>query len=91
MCSVRHDQCLSCLDGQVTLGHHVVKPNAKKVRWIGKGAYYCRVTNEINMNSLCVVYACLCLVEVMVGFAGSTADAMTLYERLEMKLEEHKG
>lgn len=28
---------------------------------------------------------------VMVGFAGSTADALTLQERLEKKLEEHPG
>lgn len=26
---------------------------------------------------------------ILVGFAGSTADAMTLLERLEQKLEEH--
>ena len=26
---------------------------------------------------------------VMAGFAGATADAMTLFERLEMKLSEH--
>jgi ATP-dependent protease HslVU (ClpYQ) peptidase subunit len=26
-----------------------------------------------------------------VGFAGSTADALTLLERLEKKLEEHPG
>lgn len=26
---------------------------------------------------------------ILVGFAGSTADAMTLLERLEKKLEEH--
>ena len=29
--------------------------------------------------------------EVLAGFAGSTADAFTLLERLEKKLEEHKG
>jgi len=28
---------------------------------------------------------------ILVGFAGSTADAMTLLERLEKKLEEHPG
>lgn len=28
---------------------------------------------------------------VVIGFAGSTADAMTLMERLESKLEEHPG
>lgn len=28
---------------------------------------------------------------VLAGYAGSTADAMTLMERLEGKLEEHEG
>ena len=28
---------------------------------------------------------------VMAGFAGSTADALTLFERLEAKLEKHAG
>ena len=28
---------------------------------------------------------------IVVGFAGSTADALTLLERLEKKLEEHPG
>jgi ATP-dependent HslUV protease subunit HslV len=27
--------------------------------------------------------------DIIVGFAGSTADALTLVERLEKKLEEH--
>ncbi|GLD93579.1 hypothetical protein PINS_up002171 [Pythium insidiosum] len=52
-------------DGQVSLGHTVVKPNAKKVR-------------RINEN-------------IVAGFAGSTADAYTLMERLESKLEEYPG
>ncbi|MCF6290796.1 MAG: ATP-dependent protease subunit HslV [Desulfobacterales bacterium] len=29
--------------------------------------------------------------EVITGFAGSTADAFTLFERLEKKLEQYKG
>jgi ATP-dependent HslUV protease subunit HslV len=29
--------------------------------------------------------------DVVVGFAGATADAMTLFERLEGKLEKHPG
>jgi len=29
--------------------------------------------------------------DILVGFAGSTADAMTLLERLEKKLEEYPG
>ncbi|MGD2133592.1 MAG: ATP-dependent protease subunit HslV [Maricaulaceae bacterium] len=29
--------------------------------------------------------------DVLVGFAGATADAMALFERLEIKLEQHPG
>lgn len=53
-------------DGQVTLGHTVVKSNARKVRPLGDGS-------------------------VLAGFAGATADAFTLFERLEAKLEKHPG
>ena len=28
---------------------------------------------------------------MIAGFAGSTADALTLFERLEAKLEKHAG
>jgi ATP-dependent HslUV protease, peptidase subunit HslV len=54
-------------DGQVTLGQTVVKPNARKVRRIGKDG------------------------AVLAGFAGATADAFALFERLEAKLEQHPG
>jgi len=54
-------------DGQVSMGNTVMKPNARKVRRLGKeGA-------------------------VIGGFAGATADAFTLFERLEKKLETHHG
>src|SRR6202000_227779 len=53
-------------DGQVTLGHQIIKSNARKVRRLSDG-------------------------KVMVGFAGATADAFTLFERLEAKLEKHPG
>lgn len=53
-------------DGQVTQGHTVMKPNARKVRPLGDGS-------------------------VIGGFAGATADAFTLFERLESKLERHGG
>ena len=53
-------------DGQVTLGHTVMKSNAVKVR---------RMYHE----------------RVLAGFAGSTADAFTLFERFEGKLEAHHG
>ena len=53
-------------DGQVTLGHVVVKGSARKVRKIYHG-------------------------RVLAGFAGATADAFTLFERFEAKLEKHQG
>jgi ATP-dependent HslUV protease subunit HslV len=53
-------------DGQVTLGHIVVKASAKKVRTLYRD-------------------------QVLAGFAGATADAFTLFERFEAKLEKHQG
>lgn len=53
-------------DGQVTLGHIVVKASAKKVRKLYKN-------------------------QVIAGFAGATADAFTLFERFESKLDKHQG
>src|SRR5436305_7663378 len=53
-------------DGQVTLGQTIMKPNARKVRRLGKG-------------------------DVIAGFAGATADAFALFERLEAKIEQHPG
>ncbi len=53
-------------DGQVTMGHTVMKSNARKVR---------RLYNN----------------RVIAGFAGGTADAFTLFERFEAKLETHQG
>lgn len=51
-------------DGQVSLGHTVIKSTANKIRRLAGG-------------------------EIVSGFAGSTADAFTLFERLEAKLEKH--
>ena len=53
-------------DGQVTLGHIVVKGTARKVRKLHHG-------------------------RVLAGFAGATADAFTLFERFEAKLDKHQG
>ena len=53
-------------DGQVTLGHIVVKASARKVRRLHRD-------------------------QVLAGFAGATADAFTLFERFEAKLEKHQG
>jgi ATP-dependent HslUV protease subunit HslV len=54
-------------DGQVSMGHTVLKNNARKVRRLGKDG------------------------KIIAGFAGATADAFTLFERLEAKLEAHPG
>jgi ATP-dependent HslUV protease subunit HslV len=53
-------------DGQVTLGHTILKHNAKKIR---------RMYND----------------SVVAGFSGATADALTLFEKFESKLEIHRG
>ncbi|MFN7668089.1 MAG: ATP-dependent protease subunit HslV, partial [Burkholderiales bacterium] len=53
-------------DGQVTLGHIIVKASARKIR---------RLYNDKGVA----------------GFAGGTADAFTLFERFEAKLEKHQG
>ncbi|RQM21265.1 hypothetical protein B5M09_002818 [Aphanomyces astaci] len=65
LCVRKNGKVVVIGDGQVSLGHTIVKPNAQKVR-------------RINEN-------------VIAGFAGSTADAFTLIERLESKLEEYPG
>jgi len=52
-------------DGQVTLGHTVLKDNARKVRLIADG-------------------------QVVVGFAGATADAFALLDRFEAKIKEYR-
>ncbi|MFT4192196.1 MAG: ATP-dependent protease subunit HslV [Comamonas sp.] len=62
----RGDQVAIGGDGQVTLGHIVVKGSARKVRKLHKG-------------------------QVLAGFAGATADAFTLFERFEAKLEKYQG
>lgn len=62
----RGDQVVIGGDGQVTLGHTVMKANGNKIR-------------KLYNNT------------VIAGFAGGTADAFTLFERFEHKLEEYNG
>jgi len=65
--SVRRDNQVAIGgDGQVTLGHCVMKGSARKVR---------RLYHD----------------KILAGFAGGTADAFTLFERFEAKLEKHQG
>ncbi len=66
ICSVRRGgQVVIAGDGQVTLGHTVMKSNARKVRRLGKDGH------------------------ILAGFAGAAADAFTLFELFEAKLEKH--
>lgn len=66
LCVRRGDSVVMAADGQVTLGHNVMKSTAKKIR---------RLYQE----------------KVLAGFAGSTADAFSLFGRFEGKLEQYAG
>src|SRR5947208_8855789 len=66
MCVRRNGKVVMAGDGQVTIGHEVLKASAKKLR---------RLHNE----------------KILAGFAGSTADAFSLFSRFESKLEQYNG
>lgn len=66
LCAKRDGKMVIGGDGQVTLGHVVMKGNARKVRRLYNG-------------------------KILSGFAGATADAFTLFERFEGKLQTHNG
>jgi len=66
LCVRRDGKVVMAGDGQVTLGHEVLKASAKKLR---------RIYND----------------KILAGFAGSTADAFTLFSRFESKLEQYHG
>jgi ATP-dependent HslUV protease subunit HslV len=66
LCVRRDSKVVMAGDGQVTLGDHVLKQTARKVR---------RLYED----------------KVLAGFAGSTADAFSLFTRFEGKLQEHHG
>ncbi len=66
LCAKRDGKMVIGGDGQVTLGHVVMKGNARKVRTLYNG-------------------------KVIAGFAGATADAFTLFERFEGRLQTHNG
>lgn len=66
VCVRTQDQVTLAGDGQVTLGHTVMKHGACKIR---------RMHND----------------QIVAGFAGSTADAFTLFEKFEAKLQEFRG
>jgi len=66
ICVRRDGHVVMASDGQVTLGDHVLKHSAKKIR---------RLYQE----------------KILAGFAGSTADAFSLFARFESKLEQYAG
>jgi ATP-dependent HslUV protease subunit HslV len=66
ICVRRNGEVVMAADGQVTLGDHVLKHSAKKIR---------RLYQE----------------KILAGFAGSTADAFSLFARFETKLEQYAG
>jgi len=66
MCVRRDGKVVMAGDGQVTLGHEVLKGSARKLR---------RLYGD----------------KVLAGFAGSTADAFSLFARFEGKLEQYHG
>jgi ATP-dependent HslUV protease, peptidase subunit HslV len=66
LCVRRNGKVVMAGDGQVTLGHEVLKSSAKKLRRLYKD-------------------------KILAGFAGSTADAFSLFARFESKLDQHNG
>lgn len=66
LCVRRNGQVVMASDGQVTLGDHVIKQGARKIRRLYQG-------------------------KILAGFAGSTADAFSLFARFETKLEQYAG
>eukprot|EP00514_Thraustochytrium_sp_LLF1b_P011598 CAMPEP_0184550870 /NCGR_PEP_ID=MMETSP0199_2-20130426/22614_1 /TAXON_ID=1112570 /ORGANISM="Thraustochytrium sp., Strain LLF1b" /LENGTH=278 /DNA_ID=CAMNT_0026945877 /DNA_START=25 /DNA_END=861 /DNA_ORIENTATION=- len=71
-------------DGQISQGNSVVKNTAIKVRRLGADPNAAKKTkgkkkdNEEDTTVVC-------------GFAGATADALTLLDRLEKKIEQYPG
>src|ERR1700693_3113014 len=66
LCVRKDNKIVMVGDGQVTVGEHVMKHSAKKIR---------RLFDD----------------KVLAGFAGSTADALSLFQRFENKLQEFHG
>ena len=67
LCVRKDGQVVVAGDGQVSMGHTILKHNAHKVRRLGSDG------------------------KILAGFAGATADALALFERLEQKLQKHPG
>ena len=71
-------------DGMVSMGSTIVKPNAKKIRRIMPKTSSSSGKDDGSKDDSKDE-------GTIVGFAGTTADAFTLLERLESKLDEYPG
>ena len=79
-------------DGQVTRGNEIIKPNVRKVRRIGDNKVIGGFAGEQQRSAMMLFWwLYLMLMPCPSCFAGATADAFTLFERLEMQLEQHPG
>jgi len=88
--AVRHrGDVVIVADGQISMGSKVVKPNAKKLRRLlptppsaPSAADPADADDAASLPGGGLVIG---------GFAGSTADGLTLFERLEARLRAHPG
>merc|ERR1740133_392754 len=71
-------------DGMVSMGNVIVKPNARKIRRLFPKGGLNKASNGLDQKENDQK-------AVIVGFAGATADAFTLLERLEGKPAEYTG
>ncbi|KAL7524974.1 hypothetical protein ACHAXR_000803 [Thalassiosira sp. AJA248-18] len=82
-------------DGMVSMGNVIVKPNAKKIRRIypktADGERSSGPKSSSDEKDGEDAAAKKKNEGTVVGFAGTTADAFTLLERLEGKLDEYPG
>ena len=69
-------------DGQVTVGTSVMKPNVHKLR---------RINEKVIGGFAGAMWLGTFSMSVQKCCAGSTADAFTLMDNLEIKIEEHPG
>jgi ATP-dependent HslUV protease subunit HslV len=101
--AVRHrGSVVIVADGQISMGSKVVKPNARKLRRLlplaGEGAASSSSSSSsssgANGTDPAAAEDAASLPGgglVIGGFAGSTADGLTLFERLEARLRQHPG
>jgi ATP-dependent HslUV protease, peptidase subunit HslV len=89
ICVRKGDKVCMVGDGMVSQGSMIVKPNAVKIRRIPSKAtaHAAAAGSKAASDGLSSPPSG----GTLVGFAGSTADAFTLLERLEGKLDEYPG